>query len=862
VERPYFLRRYLPALVPMVMFGLAVVALHRLGGEFRLHGILAEYAAIEPWRLLAAVALTGGSYAALVGYERLALAYIARELPLNTTALASFIANAVGNNVGVAMLSGGAVRYRLYSPLGLDAAEIARVVAFCTATFGLGACTLAGLSLIVDAGEASSLLHATPVVARMLGSIALLMAGGYLVACALRRDAFEWRGHAVRLPAAGIAGSQVGLAIVDLALACGTLYVLLPATANVSFVAFLGLYMVALAVSVLSLVPGGLGVFESVLVLLLPGVAPTQLLGALLAYRLVYYVLPFVFAVALLSLREVQQQRHHLSSAWAWTQRSLDFVVPQAIALLVFGAGFVLLLSGATPAAATRLAALDRIVPLAVLEASHLVGSAVGVLLLILAHGLARRLDGAWQVTLLLLGAGALASLLKGLDYEEALLLGGVALALYGTRAQFYRKSSLFAESLSPAWLASAAIAVGASIWIGLLAYRHVPYASELWWQFALDGHAPRMLRASLLAVLLVGSFAAMRLLAPAPGSAHLPTDADLERAVPIIRDSMDTSANLALLGDKSLLFSASGKSFVMYGIARRSWVAMGDPVGSAAERAELVWHFRDLADRAGAFSVFYEVAGENLPLYVDAGLALSKLGEEAHVRLDDFSLEGSARASLRQSNGKARREGLTFRIVRPADSAALMPRLRQISDDWKQSKSVAEKGFSLGRFSEPYLRRFSLALAEHAGQPVAFANLWENDTRAELSVDLMRHANDAPKGVMDFLFTELMLWGKDQGYGWFNLGMAPLAGLEAHRLAPAWHKVGRLIYRYGDNFYNFEGLRQYKEKFQPEWRPRYLAAPGGLAQTRVLLDVTALISGRLLDTVRRDLHSRTPVTQ
>ena len=846
----------------MVMFGLAIVALHRLGGEFQLHGILAEFSAIEPWRLLAAVALTAGSHAALVGYERLALTYIARELPLRTTALTSFIANAVGNNVGVAMLSGGAIRYRMYSPLGLSAAEIARIVAFCTVTFGLGVCTLAGLSLIVYAGEASSLLHATAAVSWLLGGVALLTAGAYLLACSLRHEAFEWRGHALQLPAAGIAASQVGLAVVDLALACSTLYVLLPASVNVSFVAFLGLYMVALAVSVLSLVPGGLGVFESVLVLLLPGVAPARLLGALLAYRLVYYALPFVVAVALMSLREVQQQRHRLSSAWAWTQRSLDFVLPHAIALLVFGAGFLLLLSGATPAATTRLAALDRFLPLAVLEASHLAGSAVGVLLLILAHGLARRLDGAWQVTLLLLGAGALASLLKGLDYEEAVLLGLVALALYSTRAQFYRTSSLVTESLTPAWLASVAIAVGASIWIGLLAYRHVPYASELWWQFALDGHAPRMLRASLLAVLLVGSFAAMRLLAPARGSPSLPTDVDLERVVPIIHSSTDTSANLALLGDKSLLFSASGRSFLMYGVARRSWVAMGDPVGPAAERAELVWQFRDLADRAGAFSVFYEVAGENLSLYVDAGLALSKLGEEARVRLDDFSLDGSARSSLRQSHRKARREGLTFRIVRPSDSADLMPRLRQISDQWKQSKSVAEKGFSLGRFSEPYLRRFSLALAEHGGQPVAFANLWESNARAELSVDLMRHASDSPKGVMDFLFTELMLWGRDEGYGWFNLGMAPLAGLEAHRLAPAWHKFGRLIYRYGDNFYNFEGLRQYKEKFLPEWRPRYLAAPGGLAQTRVLLDVTALISGRLLDTVRGGARARTPVAR
>jgi phosphatidylglycerol lysyltransferase len=145
------------------------------------------------------------------------------------------------------------------------------------------------------------------------------------------------------------------------------------------------------------------------------------------------------------------------------------------------------------------------------------------------------------------------------------------------------------------------------------------------------------------------------------------------------------------------------------------------------------------------------------------------------------------------------------------------------------------------------------MALVEQSGEVIAFADLWEGATLEELSVDLMRHSNNAPGSVMDFLFVELMLWGKAQGYHWFNLGMAPLAGLEAHRLAPAWHKVGRLIYHYGENFYNFEGLRQYKEKFLPEWRPRYLAAPGGLAQPRVLLDVTSLISGGLVESIHKD---------
>ena len=115
-----------------------------------------------------------------------------------------------------------------------------------------------------------------------------------------------------------------------------------------------------------------------------------------------------------------------------------------------------------------------------------------------------------------------------------------------------------------------------------------------------------------------------------------------------------------------------------------------------------------------------------------------------------------------------------------------------------------------------------------------------------------MRYGSGAPKGVIDYLLTECMLWGKAQGYHWFNLGMAPLSGLEEHALAPTWHKLGRMVQRYGEMFYPFEGLRKYKEKFLPVWRPRYLAAPDGLAMVGALLDVTALISGGVTKVLRK----------
>jgi phosphatidylglycerol lysyltransferase len=832
---------------------LALVALHRLGGEIHLRDVMAEFSAIDGWRVAAAIALAAGSYLALTGYERLALDYVHVEMPWRRYGLTSFVANAVGHNLGVAALSGGAVRYRLYSPLGLGAIDIARIVLFCTLTFFLGVATLAGLSFLVHAGEATTLLHTTESLSRLLGLGLLALVAIYLLACRFRQSAIAWRGWRLELPAPRLAVAQVLLASIDLLLASASLYVLLPASVDVSFLAFAGLYMVALAAAVASAVPGGLGVFESILVLLMPAVPASQTLGALLAYRLVYYALPFGLAVLLLSAHEVVRQRSHLEVAKTWARRSLDMVVPQVMALVVFGAGFVLLLSGTTPAAHARLAALGRLLPLPVLELSHLAGSVVGVLLLILARGLLQRLDGAWLVTMWLLGAGIAASLLKGLDYEEALLLATVLLPLWLTRAQFYRKASLLGELWSPAWFASAAMAVGASVWVGMLAYRHVPYANELWWQFAIDGHAPRMLRASLMAVLLLGSVATLRLLAPVRLPASIPTAADLERALPVISASPESSAHLALLGDKALLFSRSGRAFIMYAVARRCWVAMGDPVGPPEEREELVWRFRELADSAGAWSVFYQVGAEQLPIYIDAGLALSKLGEEGRVALQDFSLDGSSRAELRQTHRRAGRDGLGFRLVPPGDAEPLMPALQRVSDEWLRSRAAAEKGFSLGRFSATYLRHFPMALVEHAGSIVAFANVWESDSREELSVDLMRHTSAAPRSVMDFLFIELMLWGRAQGYRWFNLGMAPLAGLEEHRLAPAWHKVGRFVYRHGEEFYNFEGLRQYKEKFLPEWRPRYLAAPGRLALPRVLLDVTSLISGGIAETFRRD---------
>ena len=182
----------------------------------------------------------------------------------------------------------------------------------------------------------------------------------------------------------------------------------------------------------------------------------------------------------------------------------------------------------------------------------------------------------------------------------------------------------------------------------------------------------------------------------------------------------------------------------------------------------------------------------------------------------------------------------------------ALLPELEAISNAWMEEKNTREKGFSLGFFSPRYLREGPLALVRREGKVLGFANMWAPLSREELSVDLMRHLPEAPSGVMDYLFTSLMLWGKEQGYARFNLGMAPFSGMMSRSLAPLWHRLGTFLFRHGEHFYNFQGLRQYKEKFDPVWSPRYLAAPAGLTLPRVLADVATLIAGSLGGVVRR----------
>ncbi len=831
-----------------VGLGLFVAALYILQGKLRqvhFHDVLGYMRSIPLAHVAQALAFTLLSYIAQAGDESLLFRAIGHPQPLYRTALPSFISNAVSHSVGYSLLSGGSLRLWFYRAWGVSLADVSLLVALHSVVFWLGFLFLSGIAFVVDPLPLPPSLRLPLATVRPLGFLFLLLVAAFFFLSwrRLRPGFGRWR---IPPPPPRAAAALTALSAADWLFAAGVLLVLLPPLPGRSLIGLLAIFLLAEIVGAGSQVPGGLGVFESVFLLLLaPGAEAPAVVGALLAYRAVYYLLPLLVAAASLAVRQAMPQMPRLKRFILALGSWLAIVAPELFSLLTLACGAILLFSGATPAVASRLGLIQGFVPLPVLEIAHFLASLIGTGLIFLARGLQRRLATAYRLTLVFLAGGVLLSLVKGIDYEEALFLAVLlgALLLVG-RHTFYRRTSLAGQVFSPFWIVAIILILFGAIWLGVFSYKHIDYSHDLWWQFTFSGDAPRSLRATTGAVILAFLLVLNRLLRPGfAAPLPLPGAADIERALPVIAASRDTLANLALLGDKALLFSASGASFLMYARVGRSWVAMGDPVGKAEEAGELIWKFRELVDRHDGWTVFYEVSRHHLHQYVDLGLAMFKLGEEARVPLAQMSLEGRENKWFRHVSHRLQEEGCRFAILPPAEVPPRMAELRQVSDGWLQRKRTREKGFSLGFFKESYLERFPLAVVSRAQSIVAFANVWAGSGGEELSVDLMRFGPDAPENCMDFLFVQLMLWGRENGFAWFNLGMAPFSGLPSMSMAPLWNRFGAFLFQHGENFYNFQGLRRYKEKFRPSWEPRYLAGPGGMALPRVLANVSALVS-------------------
>jgi len=834
------LRTALTVAAAVLLTALILYALQRLTVQIRYADLLAAIRDTSRLNIALAIAATIASFVALTGYDFSSLRYVDAHVKPRVVMLTSFISYALGNTVGLGVLTGGAVRMRLYSAAGVETPKVGRAIAFNALAFGIGISTLGAFGLLWGARQMGGLTHLSTNLLRTIAVLILMGVAAFVTLCAARRELPLGRRVTLRLPSAGLALQQLGISVVELVCSAAALWFLLPHD-GINFPAFVAFYAIAITLGIISHVPGGLGVFEATLLLAYSGRMPTeQLAGALILYRGIYYLLPLLVAVAMLALFELRV------GVAAPVTRAAARLSPAFLAAFTLIVGVMLLVSGATPATDEAAELLALKVPLPLVEASHFIGSMAGIAFLFIARGLLHRLDAAWWAALLLAGLSLVLALPKGFAVGEMVLLAFLGLTLVASRKEFDRRASLLTQSFSIDWFIAIGCVIAVVVWVLFFAYREVDYGNELWWQFAINGSAPRSLRAVSGIAALALFYASWQLMRPVSGEVHPAGPEELQRAQAIVRKQPRAEAVLALTGDKALLFSASGNAFLMYGKHARSWVALHDPVGPVKEWPELIWRFIELAAQHGGRAAFYQVPPASLPVYLDAGLRALKLGEYAAVSLPDFTLKGSARANLRHGASRGEREGLVFEWREGEAIAEWLPQLRAVSDAWLAAHETREKSFSLGRFDERYLKAGAIGAAKHGEKIVAFVSVMITEQRVDSVVDLMRYLPDAPKGAMDFLFARTLTQLQSLGYQSFGLGMAPMSGMIDHPLASRWHRFGRLLFAHGGQFYNFQGLRAFKEKFAPDWEPRYLVAPGGLAPLLTLADIAALIGGGL----------------
>ncbi|BBD60437.1 hypothetical protein NIES2109_32340 [Nostoc sp. HK-01] len=538
-----------------------------------------------------------------------------------------------------------------------------------------------------------------------------------------------------------------------------------------------------------------------------------------------------------------------------------------SVAVLTGLVGIVNVLSAVTPNLYGRNHWLKEFLPFEIRASGHIFAALTGFVLLTLATNLLRRKRVAWLLSISLLIISIFSHLLKGLDYEESILSGILLGQLILMRHVFT------AQSDRPSIARGVRVLIGALLFT--LAYGTVgfylldgKFTENFNWReaiiqtlamfFAEDnwGLQPTTkfgeFFANSIYVIAASTvtFAVVMLLQPV-FLANPATSIERQKAKEIVEHyGCSSLAAFTLLSDKSYFFSPSGKSVIAYVPKGRGAIALGDPIGPIEDRKEVIVSFQQFCQRNDWYPAFYQTLPDDIDLYTSLGFRVLKIGEEAIVDLQNFTLQGKAGKNFRPSINRLTKLGYQVNFYQPPIANDLLHQLKPVSDEWLKMAQGSEKRFSLGWFDETYLRNCIIAVVHTPeGGIAAFTNVLPEYQLNEITIDMMRHRSTMENGMMDFLFTSLLQHFKEEGYDSFNFGLSALAGVGDNPESRRLEKVLHYLYEHLNHFYNFQGLHAYKDKFRPSWEPRYLVYPSLTALPNVVVGLIRADSGdRLLD--------------
>lgn len=599
---------------------------------------------------------------------------------------------------------------------------------------------------------------------------------------------------------------------------------------------------------IISITPQGIGVVEGVMALVYTslGVPAEKAIIISLAFRGLTFWLPF--AIGFFTLRRIRAFSTSNPPRYQGKYIGLPLSI-RLVSLLTGLMGIINVVDAVTPRLPTHLASVTAFFPLEIRHGGHLTSALAGFALLLLAGSLWRRKRVALLITLVVLVGSTIIHLLKGLFTIQSFISVLLAIWLLYLSPQFHARSD--PPSMRQG-LISLAASLGFTLAYGVIGFylldlhfkiNGVPVRFGLWaalrqtlimfTQFYNPGLQPitgfgRYFAGSIYIVgAITLSYATLMLLRPVI-LREPATHAERERARHIVEAyGCSSLARLTLLDDKYYYFSPGG-SVIAFVVESRVALALGDPIGPAEDLSACIAGFQGYCSKNDWQPAFYQVLPDHLPVYDVLGFSSVNIGQEAVVDVADFTLAGRANKGLRSAVNRMKKLGFRPQVHQPPLSPGLLHELRMVSDEWLASMRGTEKRFSLGWFDDDYLRNGPVIVINNPdGRIEAFGNIVPEYQCNEITIDLMRHRRNAEHGIMDYLFVSLIQWAKEQGYGAFDLGLSALAGIGEGAGATAIERTLHFIYEHVNQFYNFKGLHEFKEKFNPRWSPRYLVYPG-----------------------------------
>ncbi len=503
------------------------------------------------------------------------------------------------------------------------------------------------------------------------------------------------------------------------------------------------------------------------------------------------------------------------------------------------------------------LAWMEQWVPLGMVEQSRLLLFLSGLSLLSLARGLSRRKRIAWWLTVAMLAASAVLHLSRAFDWHHAVAAILLLVPLIRWRREFIARSD--ASSLRLAVRLMILTAGGLFIYgtIGLHQFsERGEFGEPMSWRACakgagaalvlqkseLDEDGSRAARAFLRHLrsgsLLGGLLVLGLLLRPVLQSRHPKGTREELVSVKSLIDQHgdDPMDSFALLADKRFFFSHEGKGVVAYSLWRNFAVALADPICEPEARRELIHAFARFCRRQDWVPIFYCLQVKHRSLYDEQGFVTFKVGEDARLMMDEFSLKGGKFQNLRTAGNRARKENRSFTWydAKPTPDHGIEAQLKLISDDWLRAKHGGEMTFDLGRFDPGDLRTNGVGIVRNEeGRVEAFATWRPYAQGRGRTLDLMRGTAEARNGgLMDFLILESIEHFRQQGDCLeISLGNAPLADVrsESDGEPSRQERATRFLFENFDRYYGYKSLFSFKQKYHPDWQGRYLAYPPGV---------------------------------